>query len=478
MAQSFYFYDTETTGTRASSGRIMQFAGVRTNEKLEQIGEPDDILIKLSPDILPEPDAVLIHGVTPQEADRDGITEAAFCRYFQDTIAKPETVFVGFNSVRFDDEFVRYMMYRNFFEPYEWQWKEGRSRWDLLDMLRMMRALRPDGIEWPFGEDGRPTVKLTSMTEANDLDHENAHTAIADVQATVALARLARKKQPKLYDYLLSIRGKRDVAKLVEGGEPFVYTSGKYPSEYQKTTLVSMLFKKSKRDAAIVYDLRVDPTPYLQMAVDELTEAWERRYGEEGVRLPIKTLQYNHCPAIAPKTVLDKASQSRIGIDIEEAMKNLALLKENQTFIDRLGEALGIMDDKQTALRLAVEDAPVDTQLYDSFWNDRDRALLGVVREHSPATLGEVLPKLTSKRMQRLLPLYKARNYPEFLSPEEHDAWEVYRQEKLLLGGEDSAYARYMKRLQELAVQRSSERDQYLIAELQLYGESIMPETD
>ncbi len=475
---TYYFYDTETTGIRASSGRVMQFAGVRTNHKLEQIGEPDDILIKLSPDILPEPDAILVHGVTPQEADRDGITEAAFCRYFQEKIAVPETVFVGFNSVRFDDEFVRYMMYRNFFEPYEWQWKDGRGRWDLLDMLRMMRALRPDGIEWPFGEDGRPTVKLTSMTEVNGLDHENAHTAIADVQATVALARLARQKQSKLYEYLLGIRGKRDVAKVVESGEPFVYTSGKYPSEFHKTTLVSMLFKKPKRDAAIVYDLRTDPTPYLQMSVEELAEAWGREYGEEGIRLPIKTLQYNHCPAIAPKAVLDVASQERIGLDLEEASKHLAILKANQAFIDHLGEALGIMDDKQTALQLAFVDTHVDTQLYDSFWNDRDRALLGVVREHSPATLGELLPKLTSKRMQKMLPLYKARNYPEFLTPEEHDAWEVYRQEKLLLGGTDSAYARFVNRLQELAVQRSSERDHYLLTELQLYAESIAPETD
>ena len=80
MAQSFYFYDTETSGTRASSDWIMQFAGRRTSLTLEPIGEPDDILIQLPPDILPEPDAVLIHGVTPQQALQDGITEAAFCK--------------------------------------------------------------------------------------------------------------------------------------------------------------------------------------------------------------------------------------------------------------------------------------------------------------------------------------------------------------------------------------------------------------
>jgi exodeoxyribonuclease-1 len=478
MAQTFYFYDTETSGARPSSARIMQFAGIRTDKGLNVIGEPDDILIKLSPDILPEPDAILVHCITPQQTVADGITEAEFCRYFQEKIALPETVFIGFNSVRFDDEFVRYTMYRNFYEPYEWQWKDGRSRFDLLDMLRMMRALRPDGLEWPVDDEGRPTVKLTSMTAANGLDHENAHTAIADVAATVDLAKLVYAKQPKLFTYLLNIRGKRDVAALVEKGEPFVYTSGKYPSEYLKTTLAFMLFKKPKRDAAIVYDLRVDPAPYLSLPVEDLTAAWERKRGEEGLRLPVKTLHYNHCPAVAPRSVLDAASMERIGLVMEDAERHLAILKDNMEFIERLGEALGIMDEKQTALQLQVEEPHVDTQLYDSFWSDHDRVLLGQIRDHSPATLAEILPKLTSKRMQKLLPLYKARNYPEFLSPEERDAWEVYRQEKLLLGGEDSAYARFARRLQSLASERSSSTDQYLLTELQLYAESIMPETD
>jgi exodeoxyribonuclease-1 len=265
MAQTFYFYDTETSGRFPSSSRVMQFAGIRTDTDLNIIGEPDDILIKLSPDILPEPDAVLVHGVSPQQTLMDGITEAEFSRYFQDEIATPETVFIGFNSVRFDDEFMRYMMYRNFYEPYEWQWKDGRSRWDLMDALRMMRALRPDGIKWPVGEDGRPTVKLTSMTEINGLDHENAHTAIADVRATVDLAKLVREKQPKMFDFLLSIRGKRDAAKIIESGVPFVYTSGKYSGDHLKTTLVYMLLKNPRRDAAVVYDLRVDPTPFFAM---------------------------------------------------------------------------------------------------------------------------------------------------------------------------------------------------------------------
>lgn len=471
---SFYFYDTETSGIRPSSARIMQFAGQRTNLNLEPIGEPDDILIKLSPDILPEPDAVLVHGVTPQQSVQDGITEAEFARYFQDKIATPGTIFVGFNSVRFDDEFVRYLMYRNFYEPYEWQWRDDRSRWDLMDALRMMRALRPDGIQWPFDDKGGPTVRLELMTKENGLLHDNAHNALADVLATVDLARLMKTAQPKLFEYLLNIRGKRDVQKVVESGEPFAYTSGKYSGDFLKTTLVSVLIKHPKRDEAVVYDLRHDPEQFFEMSVDELAKAWRLKYGEEGVRLPVKTLKYNRCPAIAPQSVLDDQSCERIGLDKRQALIHLKKLQANQTFTDKLAEALGILEDKQAAMQFDNSE-DVDAQLYDSFWSDKDRYVLETVRSHAPATLAELLPKMASKRMQKLLPLYKARNYPEFLNPEEYDAYEAYRQHKLLSGGEASMYARFVSRLNELAKSRLDPRDQYLLTELHLYAESILP---
>ena len=471
---TFYFYDTETSGIRPSSSRIMQFAGIRTNDQLQPVGEPDDILIKLTPDILPDPDAILIHGITPQQTLQDGFTEAEFAHYFSTKIATPDTVFVGFNSIRFDDEFVRYFMYRNFYEPYEWQWKDGRSRWDLLDALRMMRALRPNGMNWPFDANGKPTVRLEQITTINSIQHANAHTALADVQATIEVARKMRSAQPKLFDYLLNIRGKKEVQKIVESGNPFLYTSGKYSGDFNKTTLVSMLLKHPKRDAAIVYDLRVDPMPLFDLSVEELATRWKAKFGEDIERLPLKTLQYNRCPAVAPQSVLDvKGTAEGIGLNVTDAKNNLKTLQANAEFVSKIAKALGILEENQAQLNLDTGD--VDTQLYDSFWNDYDRHVLKMVRDHAPATLEELAQKLKSKRMQKLLPLYKARNYPQFLSDEEHDAWEVYRQEKLFMNTEEGAYVRFAKRLQELQKEKTNKNDQYLLAELQLYAESIIP---
>ena len=101
----------------------------------------------------------------------DGISEAEFTKIFNGEISTAGTTFVGYNNVRFDDEFIRYTNYRNFFDPYEWHYKDGRKRWDLLDVVRMSRALRPKGINWPVDQDKIPINRLTDITFANGIDH-------------------------------------------------------------------------------------------------------------------------------------------------------------------------------------------------------------------------------------------------------------------------------------------------------------------
>lgn len=471
---TFYFYDLETSSGSPQTGRIMQFAGQRTNESLEPIGESDNLLVKLADDIIPEPDAILVHGITPQRTLEEGMTEAEFAAYFHEHITQPDTVFVGYNNIRFDDEFMRRVCYRTFYEPYEWHWKDGRSRWDLLDAMRMMRALRPEGLKWPFA-DGKPTVRLESMAKENDILHDNAHDALSDVLALIELARRFKNAQPRLFGYLLDTRDKRAVAKLVEAGDPFVYTSGKYDSDFLKTTAVVMVLRHPRREAAIVYDLRHDPTPWFKKTVQELVAAWQVRYGDDLEPLPVKTVQYNRCPAIAPLSVLDADSKERIGYTADFE-KHLKLLQGNPDFAGKLAEALDIIEHEQQA-RLPLDDS-VDGQLYDGFWSDRERAELIRIRQTPPTELGELQKTVKDKRLREMIPLYKARNFPSSLTPEEHEAWEAHRRQKLL-GGQRSPVARAAARMAEIASSRKlSQNEEYLLSELQLYIESIIPEPE
>ncbi len=475
MTTSFYFYDLETTGVNPREARVMQFAGQRTDMDLKPIGEPHNLLIRVSDDVVPEPDAILITGITPQQTIADGITEAEFLKIFHEEVAVPGTIFVGYNTVRFDDEFMRFMQYRNFYDPYEWQYTDKKSRWDMLDVVRMVRALRPEGIEWPFDPKGKPSNRLELLTSVNNISHVGAHDALSDVNAVIDLARLIRDKQPKMFDYLLKMRDKKAVSELAETNQPFVYTSGKFSSEYEKTAVVVAVAKHPKRQGVLVYDLRHDPTPFAAMSVAELVEAWRwKKHDDPSPRLPVKTLQYNRCPAVAPMGVLDDASIERLKISKDTIQENLSKLKQVD-LVPRLLEALEQLD-KQQQTAFLQDELEVDARLYDAFIGDQDKNGCRVVRAASNNELSSLDLKFKDDRLNALLPLYKARNFPKSLTDEERLAWEQFRTRKLLGGKQNSRLAKFFNRLAELAEKTDiSERDQYILEELQLYGQSILP---
>ncbi len=479
MGASFFFYDLETSGFSPRTARVVQFAGQRTDMALKPIGEPVNVLIKLTPDVLPEPDAVLITGITPQQTLADGLTEAEFLQLFYDEVVQADTIFIGFNSIRFDDEFMRFLNYRNFYDAYEWQWQNGCSRWDLLDVVRMTRALRPEGITWPFATDGRPTNRLEFLTKVNKLSHDNAHDALNDVYATIAVAQLIRDKQKDLFEYLLTMRDKKKVAELVLRGQPFVYTSGRYSSEYLHTTATVLLGKHPAQDAALVYDLRVDPTPFLAMSVDEIVEAWKFTKDPDALRLPVKTLKYNRCPAIAPLGVVkDQAVQERLQLSLATVAKHLKLLKQHQPdFTQKVSEAITRLDKvrEQSQVALVDDDLTADERLYEGFINGGDKSTMRAVRAAEPTELGQFGGNLQDGRLRSLLPLYKARNYPKALTADERTSWDAFVEKKLLSGGQEGRLAKYFARIQELTAGKPTPQQQYLLEELQLYGESIMP---
>lgn len=478
MSASFYFYDLETSGINPRTSRIMQFAGQRTDMNLKPVAEPDNILIKLSPDILPEPDAVLITGITPQATQADGITEYEFLKYFTEQIATPETIFVGYNNVSFDDEFMRFTHYRNFYDAYEWSWRDDRSRWDILDVVRMTRALRPDGIEWPFSSDGKPANKLELLTAVNNLEHSHAHDALSDVNATIAVARLIYNKQPKLFEYLLSMRNKNKVKELVESGKPFVYSSGSYPNAYQKTTIVSHLGEHSGKQGSLVYDLRRDPKDFVELKPEELAKIWYERTEDETKRFPVRTIQYNKCPAVAPSSVIEgnKSSQENIKIDLEVVASNKAELEKHPEFYSNLKKALKILE-KQSQTTFLANEANVDTQLYDGFFGEQDKTFMSVVRAADADEIASLNIEFSDPRLNGLLPLYKARNFINRLDEVDIVAWEKYKYNYLMSGGNSSRMAKFFTRLGELSKTNNlSTSKQYLLEELQLYGQSIMPE--
>ncbi|HSW78294.1 MAG TPA: exodeoxyribonuclease I [Candidatus Chromulinivoraceae bacterium] len=468
MPKTFFFYDLETSGLDVRQDKIMQFAGMRTTLDLEPVGEPFNMLVKLSDDTLPSPEALMVTGITPQETQADGYTETEFAQLIIDEVFTPDTITIGFNNIRFDDEFIRYHLWRNFRDPYEWCWKDGRSRWDLLDVVRMTRALRPEGIKWPVA-DGKATNRLELLTKENGIDHFKAHDAMSDVEALIAVTKLIKEKQPQLYQYLFDMRDKNKIKQLVnlEDKKPFVYTSGRYDSTYHKTT-VAFPLTSGKNGNVVVYDLRHDPTPFIDLSVEELKKKlyapWEERQKEGFVALPVKELQYNRAPTVAPLGVLEQEDGwNRIQLTKDVIEQHKTALLRAPHFAENIRSIFETKGDFKKS-------TDPEALLYDGFVGDRDRLRIETVRNADERTLADFHPDFVDERLAPLLLHYKARNYPQSLSQDEASEWEAWRGKRI-----NEKIPRFMASLQAMATRHPDENKQFVLQELQLWAESIVP---
>lgn len=472
MSKTLFFYDLETSGLNPREDRIMQFAGIRTDLDFNQIGDPINIIVKLNDDTLPSPDAVMVTGITPQQTLDEGYSEAEFTKILINDIFTPDTTVIGFNNIRFDDEFVRYLLWRNFYDAYEWSWKDGRSRWDILDLVRMTRALRPEGINWPFNKDGVAINTLESISQANNLTHEKAHDALSDVKALIAVTKLIREKQSQLYDYLFKMRDKKSLKEMInlDDKKPFVYVSGRLESDYNKAT-VAFPLTAGKNGNVIVYDLRYDPTSFINMNQKKLAKklyaTWEERQAEDFVKLPVKELQYNHAPAVAPINVLEKGDGwKKVQLDAETIKKHQKILLSAPAFAENIRSIYENREEYPKSL-------DVEAQLYDSFVLDEDKIRLEAVRNANATQLADMNPEFIDDRLPELLLHYKARNYPKSLSADEIIVWEKWRSTRIL-----SKIDSYMDKISQLSASETDEAKLFILQELQLWAESIIPSID
>ncbi|MEI7838412.1 MAG: exodeoxyribonuclease I [bacterium] len=473
MDTSFFFYDLETTGLNPREARIMQFAGQRTDMNLELIGDPINILIKQSEDCLPDPGAILITGITPQKTLKDGITEDEFIKQFNTEIAIPGTIFIGYNSISFDDEFIRFLLYRNLYDAYEWQWKEGRSKWDLLDIIRITRALRPEGIKWPIDFEGKSNNQLEKLASENNILHTKAHDAMSDVEALIGLAKLIKIKQPKLFDFMLSIRDKKSVSQLVLTSKQFLYTSGSFSSDHEKTSIVSVVEGSQDSQGVLVYDLTLDPDNYKSLSVDDLVAMWQYNKDYTGPRLPIKKLQFNRCPSIAPLAVLRNEDAKRLKLDRKIIDTNYKKLLNSQELITNILKARKVIEINRENTNIK-EFSSVESKLYDGFIGDEDKR--NTVKVHSVNFDYEYPPDFNDKRLSQLYPLFVARNYPDQKTDEIDALWQKHKINSLLKGEDKSKMANYLKSIADIQLKPNLTSDQiYLMEELKLWAEAIMP---
>jgi exodeoxyribonuclease-1 len=477
---TFFWHDYETFGRVPRRDRPAQFGGVRTDAELNEIGEPLMFYCRPAPDILPDPESVLITGITPQRAQQHGLAEHEFAAHIERELAREGTIGVGYNSIRFDDEVTRFLFWRNLIDPYAREWQNGCSRWDLLDVVRTCWALRPEGIEWPVGDDGKVTFRLEALAAANGLVHAAAHDALSDVHATLALARLLRQVRPALWDFCLKLRRKEAVWAEIGVRRPFIHLSGMYTSERGCMALVWPLAPHPvNRNELIVWDLAHDPAELEKLDVETVrrrlyTRREELPAGEQ--RLPIKTLHVNKSPVVIGNVTRLGAAAQRFGIDVNAAMRHAERAASLPDFADLWAQVY--------RREPAAVTPDVDEDLYGGFVGDDDRRLLNRLRQLQPEALARQVSEgraaFRDARLEELLFRYRARNFAATLDDEEQARWRAHCAARLHDGASGGlTLAAYMERidaLAEAADERGDERAAALLEALVDYGEGVAPE--
>jgi len=478
QALTFYWHDYETFGRVPRRDRPSQFAGIRTDAELNEIGAPLMVYCRPAPDYLPEPEACLLTGILPQTCLEQGLAEHEFAAAIEAELARPGTVGLGYNTIRFDDEVTRHLFWRNLMDPYAREWQNDCGRWDLLDVVRCAYALRPEGIEWPRHEDGRPSFKLEHLSAANGLAHEAAHDALSDVRATIALARLLRSAQPKLFEFCLRLRKKEAVWAEIGVGRPFLHISGMYGVERGCMALVWPLAPHpSNKNELIVWDLASDPAELLTLNAEAIRARMfvKQEALEEGVtRLPIKTIHVNKSPiVIGNLKTLSPAMAERWGLDLAQGLRHAELLaREGQLLAGLWGEVF-----QRPAAAAPVD---VDEDLYGGFLSPDDRRLLNRLRGLDAEALAERVAQgkaaFQDARLAELLFRYRARNFPASLSDAEQAQWQAHCAARLHAGaGGAQTLAQFFERIDALGESAEDERSEAILGALYDYAEQIAP---
>ena len=442
------WYDLETFGTHPRWDRIGQYASVRTGSDFEEIGEPTSVYCLVTPDYLPDPEACLVTGLTPKRVKGKGVPEAELADIIHREMSVPGTCAAGYNSIRFDDEFVRNLFYRNFYDPYRREYSNGNSRWDVLDLVRMTHDLRPEGVNWEYDGEGRPQFQLERLSAANGIEHGNAHDALSDVRATVRLARLIHGTQPKLFRFYYGLRKKDAVRRLVslQSPRPLLHTSAMFTRAGGCTSVVYPLSAHpSQTNVIIAYDLRFDPQPWLDLSVDEIRRRVFSPKDEldPELRVHFKTIHLNRAPAVAPLATLTDDRAAALGLDVARCSSYADLLRSR-------GDLLAKVREVYARDAFAAPRDP-ELQLYSGgFFGDEDRATFARIHSESPPQLISSPPDFVDPRGPELLRRWLARNHFRLLPEHEQKRWLSHCASRLLAPEADGVldYGRFRRKVE------------------------------
>lgn len=381
------FYDTETTGVDAPFDQIIQFAAIHTDADLNEL-ERFETRSRLQAHVVPACEALMTNGITaarlidPALPSHYEMARAIHARLHSWSPA----LFMGYNSLGFDEHFLRQALYQTLQPPYLTN-TNGNSRSDVLRMLQAASVYAPDAVVIPIGDNGAPVFRLDRIAPANGIAHENAHDAMADVEATIHLCRLLSERAPDIWSCFMRFSQKAAVAEFVASEKVFCL-SDHYGGRPYGWLVTALGRNEQNTSEYYVFDLGIDPTALSGLAPEELVERLKC------TPKPVRRLRANAAPIMMPA---EDAPAFASGKDLpaNELQRRVDLLQADAELRQRLMAAF-------EAGRLKLAAVHVELQIYDGFLTNEDQALLESFHAAPWEQRMPVVERFSDKRMKQL----------------------------------------------------------------------------
>ena len=433
---AFVFYDTETTGLETAFDQILQFGAIRTDDDLNEV-ERINVRCRLLPHVVPSPGALLATGIRPATLVDPSLPShyEAIQQIRAKLLEWSPAIIIGYNSLDFDENFLRQALFQTLHPTYLTN-TNGNVRGDVMRMVMATAIYAPNAISVPINDRGRDIFKLDQLAPANGFAHDHAHDAIADVEATIHMARLVRDRAPEIWDTMMGATRKQDVSELIMSEPMFAHTAVYHASPY--TYLVTCCGQNPQDNGQLaVFDLAFDPEPYLDNSVEELVGVLE------GSPKPIRSIRANAQPILMSSEHLPDSAKAA-GVDGAERQRRVEVIQGNPGFRERVGEAL--------AARYADEPPSphVEKRIYDGFPSSSDQALLQQIHEMPWEDRAAVVDQLEDDRLKEFGTRLIYFDQPEALPEAKRAELDDWRARRVLGEGEDVPWMTIPKAIQEV----------------------------
>ena len=333
---SFVIYDVETTGLTKGFDQIVQFAALRTDSALK-ITDQFQIRCRLMPHVIPAPEAMRVTGLRIEQLlDTSLPSHYGMVTEVQRILTSwCPALFLGYNSLSFDEEFLRQVFYQCLYRPYLTNTR-GSARADVLNLCRVTAALRLDVLKPAIDEDGRPIFKLKALAEANGIATPLSHNAVADVSTTLALCQLISNRAPEIWSQFLRFSQKASVESFITEEDAFLVSETF--GNHHRARVVTPIGRHSER--AIRYyclDVVADLDTLRGMSDDQLISLCK------GAARPIVTIRTNAAPTLW--ALYDATQEQLAPFDGEaEILQRVAQVREDAPFLERLRKAAQVAE--------------------------------------------------------------------------------------------------------------------------------------